>query len=80
MGADGLRVGLEDNILYGTDEAGNKIIGTNVSLVERAVELSKIAGRSIATAEEARQILGITRNTLRDEKTYPTTWAPHAQG
>ncbi|MDR0813266.1 MAG: 3-keto-5-aminohexanoate cleavage protein [Oscillospiraceae bacterium] len=80
MGADGLRVGLEDNILYGTDESGNKIIGTNVSLVERAVELSKIAGRSIATADEARKILGITRNTLRDEKTNPTTWAPHAQG
>ena len=67
LGCDGLRVGLEDNILYGKDENGNKIIATNVMLVERAVELAKIAGREIATAEDARQILGITRNCLRDE-------------
>jgi uncharacterized protein (DUF849 family) len=77
LGADGLRVGLEDNIMYGKDAEGNKIIGTNVSLVERAVELSKIAGREIATAQEARDILGITRNTLRDETTHEPTWKPH---
>ena len=67
MGCDGLRVGLEDNVMYGKDENGNKIIATNVMLVERAVELCKIAGREIATAQEAREILGITRNCLRDE-------------
>ena len=67
LGCDGLRVGLEDNIMYGKDENGNKIIATNVMLVERAVQLAKLAGREIATAEDARQILGITRNCLRDE-------------
>ena len=67
MGCDGLRVGLEDNIMYGKDAEGNKIIATNVMLVERCVELCKLAGREIATAQEAREILGITRNCLRDE-------------
>jgi len=67
LGCDGLRVGLEDNIMYGKDENGNKIIATNVMLVERAVALAKLAGREIATADDARQILGITRNCLRDE-------------
>jgi len=71
LGCDGLRVGLEDNVMYGKDEAGNKIIATNVMLVERAVELAKLAGRQIATAEDAREILGITRHCLRDGKTEP---------
>ncbi len=67
LGCDGLRVGLEDNVMYGKDENGNKIIATNVMLVERAVAMAKLAGREIATAKEAREILGITRNCLRDE-------------
>ena len=71
LGCDGLRVGLEDNIYY-----SRGVIATNLQLVERAVELSKLAGREIATADDARQILGITRNCLRDETTNPTTWAP----
>jgi hypothetical protein len=62
--------------MYGKDEDGNKIIGTNLMLVERAVELTKLAGREIATAEEAREILGITRHTLRDEKTEEPSWKP----
>ena len=48
LGCDGLRVGLEDNILYGKDAEGNKIIATNKMLVERAVALAKLAGREIA--------------------------------
>ena len=74
LGCDGLRVGLEDNILYGKDAEGNKIIATNKMLVERAVELAKLAGREIATADEAREILGITRNCLRDEVTGEVTY------
>ncbi|NMA37316.1 MAG: 3-keto-5-aminohexanoate cleavage protein [Papillibacter sp.] len=66
LGCDGLRVGLEDNIVYGY-ENGKKIIATNVMLVERAVALTKLAGREVATAEDAREILGITRHCLRDE-------------
>jgi 3-keto-5-aminohexanoate cleavage enzyme len=64
MGADGVRVGLEDNIMFGADEKGNKVVGTNEQFVKRAVELAKIAGREIATAQEARDILGITRKCL----------------
>ena len=71
LGCDGLRVGLEDNVYY-----SRGTIATNVQLVERAVELSKLAQREIATAEDARAILGITRNCLRDEKTNPPTWKP----
>jgi len=71
MECDGLRVGLEDNIYY-----SRGVIATNLMLVERAVELSKMAGREIATADDARQILGITRNCLRDETTNPPTWQP----
>jgi len=69
LGCDGLRVGLEDNIYY-----SKGVIATNVQLVERAVSLSKMAEREIATADDAREILGITRNCLRDEKTNPPTW------
>ena len=67
LGCDGLRVGLEDNVMYGKDENGNKIIATNKMLVERTIRIAKEAGRKIAAAEEARQILGITRHCLRDE-------------
>jgi 3-keto-5-aminohexanoate cleavage enzyme len=69
LGCDGLRVGLEDNIYY-----SKGVIGTNLMLVERAVELSKLAGREIATADDARAILGITRNCLRDEVTGEVTF------
>ncbi len=60
LGCDGLRVGLEDNVVYGY-ENGKKILATNLSLVQRAVELGKLAGREIATADDARQILGIAK-------------------
>lgn len=57
MGCDGLRVGLEDNIYM---EKG--VLATNVSLVERAVKLGELVGRSIATPAEARQILGLIKH------------------
>ncbi len=68
MGCDGLRVGLEDNILYGKDAEGNKIIATNEMLVKRAVEMAQLAGREIATAQEAREILGITRSCINGDR------------
>lgn len=71
MGCDGLRVGLEDNVMFGKNPDGTRDIATNVRLVERAVTMAKLAGREIATADEAREILGITRNCLRDEITHP---------
>jgi len=55
-GCNGLRVGLEDNIFF-----SKGVFATNAQLVARAVELGKLAGREIANAEEARQILGVTK-------------------
>ncbi|MGR5143071.1 3-keto-5-aminohexanoate cleavage protein [Photobacterium sp. DNB23_23_1] len=53
---DGIRVGLEDNIFI---EKG--VLATNVELVEDAVQLGIAAKRDIATAAEAREILGLTK-------------------
>ncbi|MCD8333061.1 MAG: 3-keto-5-aminohexanoate cleavage protein [Clostridiales bacterium] len=57
LGCDGIRVGLEDNIYM---EKG--VLATNVSLVERAVKIAEDAGREIATAAEAREILGLKKH------------------
>lgn len=51
---DVLRVGLEDNI-----KLSKNVYAKNVDLVERAVKLGEMIGREIATAEEAREILGL---------------------
>lgn len=66
-----IRVGLEDNVIFGKDEAGNKIMATNVMLVDRAVEAVETFGNAVANPTEAREILGIpafdgedTRNKL----------------
>jgi uncharacterized protein (DUF849 family) len=55
-GCDGLRVGLEDNIYL-----SHGVKATNVQLVERAVKLVELAGREVATAQEARDIIGLTK-------------------
>ena len=54
LGADGIRVGLEDNIYY-----SKGVLATNEMLVERAVRVAKDAGIEIATAADARSILGL---------------------
>lgn len=54
-----IRVGLEDNVVYGVDENGNKIMATNQMLVERAVRAVRAYGNEVATSAEARQILGL---------------------
>jgi uncharacterized protein (DUF849 family) len=56
-GCDGLRVGLEDNVFL---EKG--VHATNAQLVARAVEFATVAGREIATAQEAREMLGLVRH------------------
>ena len=56
-GCTGLRVGLEDNIYM---EKG--VLATNAQLVERACRLAELAGREIATAAEAREILGLKKH------------------
>ncbi|MDR2088185.1 MAG: 3-keto-5-aminohexanoate cleavage protein [Clostridiales Family XIII bacterium] len=55
-GCDGLRVGLEDNIFY-----DKGVLATNAELVTRAAELGRLAGREIANAAEAREILGVRK-------------------
>jgi 3-keto-5-aminohexanoate cleavage enzyme len=57
QGCDGLRVGLEDNIMF-----DKGVLATNAQLVERAVKLGELSNRSIATAQEAREILGLTKH------------------
>ena len=52
VGADGIRVGLEDNVYM-----SKGVPATNVLQVERAVQLVKLSGHEVATAAEARQLL-----------------------
>ncbi|AUS10235.1 3-keto-5-aminohexanoate cleavage protein [Laceyella sacchari] len=54
-----VRVGLEDNIYYRKGE-----LATNTQLVERVVRLATELGRPVATPQEARQILHLTRNNF----------------
>ena len=54
-----IRVGLEDNVVYGKDKNGNKIFATNELLVQRAVTAIETFGNEVATPSEAREILGI---------------------
>jgi 3-keto-5-aminohexanoate cleavage enzyme len=49
-----VRTGLEDNIYY-----KKGVLATNVSLVERIVNLAKILNRPIATIDQAKKILNI---------------------
>jgi uncharacterized protein (DUF849 family) len=54
MGADGIRVGLEDNVMY-----AKGVKATNVMLVERAVRVVKEFGKEVATPAEARALLNL---------------------
>jgi len=54
-----IRVGMEDNVVYGYDKDGNKIIATNAMLVERAVNAIKAFGNEVATPSEAREMLSM---------------------
>ena len=56
-----VRVGIEDNIYYDNDK---KVLATNEMLVQRLARLAKEVGREIATAKEAREILGIPNKSL----------------
>ena len=52
-----VRVGLEDNIYYRKGE-----LATNAQLVERVVRIAGEMERKVATPDEARQILHLTKN------------------
>ena len=53
-----VRVGIEDSIYYSYPD---KKLATNKSLVERIVRLAHELGRDIATPDEARAILGLSK-------------------
>lgn len=61
LGCTGVRVGLEDNLIMGKSEKGEKILATNVSLVERAVGAIRAYGKQPATSAQAREILGLSQ-------------------
>ena len=52
-----VRVGMEDNVVYGRTADGKKIMATNLMLVERAANAIKAMGNEIATPAEAREML-----------------------
>ncbi|MBP1737694.1 MAG: hypothetical protein H6Q60_1575 [Oscillospiraceae bacterium] len=54
-----IRVGMEDNVVYGVGQDGKKIMATNMMLVERAANAIKAFGNEIATPAEARELLGL---------------------
>jgi uncharacterized protein (DUF849 family) len=56
ISANGVRIGLEDNIY--TDQNMN-VLATNIGLVKNIVDLAKTYGREIATCKEVREMLGL---------------------
>ena len=54
-----VRVGMEDNVVYGRTADGKKIMATNLMLVERAANAIKAYGNEVATPAEAREMLGL---------------------
>ena len=54
-----IRVGMEDNVVYGKDKDGNKILANNLMLVQRAARAVEAFGNEIATPAEAREMLGL---------------------
>lgn len=54
-----IRVGMEDNIIFGFDENGEKIPATNNMQIDRAVQAIKTFGNDVATPAEAREILSL---------------------
>ncbi|MGM9606306.1 MAG: 3-keto-5-aminohexanoate cleavage protein [Oscillospiraceae bacterium] len=54
-----IRVGMEDNVVYGKDKDGNKILATNLMLVQRAVRAVEAMGNEVATSAQAREMLGL---------------------
>ena len=54
-----IRVGMEDNVVYGRTADGKKIMATNLMLVERAANAVRAYGNEVATPAEAREMLGL---------------------
>lgn len=54
-----IRVGMEDNVVFGVDKEGKKVMATNMMLVERAAGAILAYGNDIATPAEAREMLSL---------------------
>lgn len=54
-----IRVGMEDNVVYGRTADGKKIMANNLMLVQRAARAVEAYGNEVATPAEAREILGL---------------------
>ncbi len=54
-----IRVGMEDNVVYGRTKDGKKILATNLMLVQRAARAVEAYGNECATPAEAREMLGL---------------------
>lgn len=54
-----IRVGMEDNVIYGVDKDGKKVMATNMMLVERAANAIRAYGNDVATPAEAREMLSL---------------------
>ncbi|MCR4842874.1 MAG: 3-keto-5-aminohexanoate cleavage protein [Eubacterium sp.] len=54
-----IRVGMEDNVVYGKDKDGNKILANNLMLVQRAVRAIEAYGDEPATGAEAREMFNL---------------------
>ena len=52
-----IRVGMEDNVMY----AKGQLAESNRQLVERAARVIREYGNTVATPDEAREILGLAR-------------------
>ena len=50
---------MEDNVVYGVDQNGKKIMATNMMLVERAARAVRAFGNEVATPAEARKMLNL---------------------
>ncbi len=56
-----VRVGLEDSLYY---DPGKTRLATNAGLIDRVANLAQAAGREIATATEARRMIGLPQAVL----------------
>ena len=57
LNANGIRIGLEDNLYFDKE----KTLASNEMLVDRILEIAKLYGREVASCEEVRQLLNMTK-------------------
>lgn len=58
IAANGIRIGLEDNIWFDDDK---EILATNYSLVERIIKTTQASGREIATPIDVRNLFNLSQ-------------------